>query len=186
MSLTRRQLREMELTSEQIEQIILSHAETVEALKAEAASAREEAHQLREQLDMQSSAMEDAQTVQAAFDAYKAQIEATQSLQTKQQLIRTALMEAGANEQAAELLLGAVDPQKAEVEDGRLLNADALLDSVRQKHAAFFSEPARIPLPVLQPPASLYGALTKEDVSRMSAEEINRNWHAVRSVLGRR
>lgn len=190
MSLTRKLLKEMDLAEDQIEQIILAHADTISALKAEIAqakadcdSANEEKALLLEKLSELSHWQEEAQRVQSAFDAYKEQAAQAQSDAEKQQLIRQALIDAGANEKALDLLSRLIDPAALDIQEGKLANAQALVDPIRETYGAFFAQPVLIPTPTIQPPASSHGALRVEDIARMSSQEINANWAAVRSVL---
>ena len=69
MSLTRQLLKDLQLSDEAIEQVIAAHIETVNALKAERDAASAELEALRATAD-QSTA-----EVQAAFDAYRTQVE---------------------------------------------------------------------------------------------------------------
>ena len=183
MSLTRNLLKEMHLEEAQIEQIIQAHAETVTALKAEIASANDDRALLLEQLSEMSLQAQDAKAIQEAFDRYKAETQAAATQEDLQRVIREGLLKAGANEKAVLLLSREIDPAQLQTEDGQYVNLDELIQSVRDKYAAFFAEPVVTPVPVIQPPASLHGALTRQDVDRMTPEEINRNWAAVRTVL---
>lgn len=185
MSLTRSMLQNMHLADEQIEQIISAHVETVDALKAEIATAAEDRKLLMEQLAEMTQQHKDAETIQAEFDRYKAETQSALSQEETQRLIREALIKAGANEKAVMLLAREIDPDAALIEQGRLANADALITPVREKYAAFFAQPIPKPAPTIQPPASLHGSLTRQDVARMTTEEINQNWAAVRTVLAR-
>lgn len=183
MSLTRSMLKEMALTDSQIEQIILAHAETVDALQAEIATAQEDRVLAMEQLAELTAQQQDAQTIQAAFDRYKEEMQAALSAEEVQRILQDALLQAGANEKAVMLLLREIDASAAQIEGGKLVNADELIGPVRDKYAAFFARPISQPAPTIQPPAALHGTLTRQDVARMTAQEINQNWSAVRSAL---
>ena len=64
-------------------------------------------------------------------------------------------------------------------------NGEAIIAELRAKHAAFFAQSVRMAAPAVRPPVPTGGALTREDISRMSADEINRNWNAVKGVLAK-
>lgn len=179
MSLTRSMLKEMALTDDQVEQIILAHLETVDALKAEITAAQEDRALLTEQLAELAAQQQDAASIQAEFDRYKAQLSAEEI----QRILRDALIKAGANEKAVMLLSREIDPEAAQIDGGKLTNAEELIAPIREKYAAFFATPVSRPVPTIQPPATLHGSLTRQDVARMTTEEINQNWDAVRSVL---
>lgn len=179
MSLTRQLLKDLQLSDESIEQIIAAHIETVNALKAERDAAANELEALR------AASGQSAAEVQAAFDAYRAKVEADQDTAKALKLIRLAMLQAGCNEKAIDLLIQAVDPAELKLENGSLKNGAAIIAELRSKYAAFFAQPVRMAAPTIQPPIPTGGALTREDISRMSAEEINRNWNAVKSVLAK-
>lgn len=183
MSLTRSMLKEMALTDDQVEQIILAHLETVDALKAEITAAQEDRALLTEQLAELAAQQQDAASIQAEFDRYKAQMQAQLSAEEIQRILRDALIKAGANEKAVMLLSREIDPEAAQIDGGKLTNAEELIAPIREKYAAFFATPVSRPVPTIQPPATLHGSLTRQDVARMTTEEINQNWDAVRSVL---
>ena len=59
------------------------------------------------------------------------------------------------------------------------------LTPLKAQYGACFEEPLRaLPL-VVSPPVTAAPPLTKEDVRRMSQEDINRNWSSVCSVLSK-
>jgi len=95
------------------------------------------------------------------------------------------MIQAGCNEKAIDLLIQAIDPATLQVENGVLTNQDAVIAELRGKYAAFFAQPIRVAVPTIQPPIPTGSALTREDLSHMSADEINRNWNAVKGVLAK-
>ncbi|MGN1019810.1 MAG: hypothetical protein ACI4O7_05510, partial [Aristaeellaceae bacterium] len=195
MALTRSLLRELNLEDSAIEQIIQAHSETVTALKAEIDAARAEAaaltdvtaerDMLMEQIAQLSAQQADARQLQEEFDAWKAREQQSLTDAEKQRLLRQALLDAGANGKAVALLAREIDPDSLVITGGALHNAGEVIAPVREKYAAFFARPVRLPAPVIQPPASLHGALTRQDLAAMSAEDINANWDAVRAALAR-
>jgi len=179
MSLTRQLLKDLQLSDEAIEQVIAAHIETVNALKAERDAASAELEALRATAD------QSAAEVQAAFDAYRTQVETDRTTAKALEMVRLAMIQAGCNEKAIDLLIQAIDPATLEMENGVLKNQDALIADLKSKYAAFFAQPIRMAAPTIQPPIPTGGALTREDLSRMSADEINRNWNAVKGVLAK-
>lgn len=179
MSLTRKLLKELHLPDEAIEAIIAAHIETVDALKAQRDTVSAELETLR------ASAETSAQQVQQAFDDYRAQVEKDRHKAKALELVRLAMIQAGCNEKAIDLLVQSIDPASLQVENGVLTNQDALIAELRGKYAAFFAQPVRVAVPTIQPPIPAGSALTREDLSRMSADEINRNWNAVKGVLAK-
>ena len=75
-------------------------------------------------------------------------------------------------------------PLPADAWDGdALVDPDATLLPFQQKYAPLFAKRTAIPVTKVQPPIAGAGSLTPADVMRMSADDINRNWSAVRSAL---
>lgn len=165
MSLTRRLLKELELTDDAIERIIAAHTETVDALKTEATGHRSEAERLRTELD-----------------AYRLQVQTDRLHAAREQTLCALLRRAGANEQAIPLLSRAFTTAESDWEGEHLLDENAVLAPVQAQYAAFFTRQQPLPTDRITPPLDS-SILSFEDVKRMSAEEINRNWSQVCSAL---
>ena len=98
--------------------------------------------------------------------------------------LREALLRRGAMPEAVPLLRRAVDPGSMTLtETGGLAEEDALLQPLEARYGFLFRREERTPTEAVAPPVSGAPALTREDVRRMSADEINRNWDAVREAL---
>ena len=175
MSLTRKLLKELELDNNTIEQIISAHVETVDALKQEAA---ETAAQL-------TAAQENAAALQADYDAYRSQTETEKRLAARHQALTAALTEAGANPQALPLLLDAITLPEEAWQENKLSNPEEALYPWRTKYAALFQVKRPLPVSKVRPPIHSGGLLTPADVKRMSADDINRHWSAVKTALQR-
>ena len=173
MSLTRKLLKELELNDEAVERIIAAHVETVDALRQErdAALSQSEAQQ--------------AETASAreALIAYQAQTEQQQRSAARRAALAEALAEHGANSQATELLLDAITLPEESWDGEKLLDAQAAMQCYRAKYPGLFARKNPIPVTRVSPPISGGGALTHADVKRMSAQDINRNWSAVKTAL---
>ena len=165
MALTRRLLKELELNDETIERIIAAHAETVTALQAQATGHENEARR-----------------IQGELDAFRQQVESERTGHLRQQTLEDALRRAGANEHAAPLLARTLEIHEGDWDGAQLRDEEAFLSPVRAQYAPFFSQPQPIPTDRISPPLD-GGIITLEDVRRMSAEEINRNWSQVCSAL---
>ena len=99
--------------------------------------------------------------------------------------LRNALQSAGANPHALDLLLLAIHPDESAFDGDKITDPDALLSPVKAQYGAFFAQPTRLPTDFVSPPVTAAPPLTKEDVRRMSQEDINRNWSSVCSVLSK-
>lgn len=96
MALTRKSLKAMGLTDEQVESIIEMHTETVEALKADVAKYRADAEKLpgvQNELDDLKSKGDDGwkekhDKVKSDFDKYKSDVEAKAAKEAKEKAVR--------------------------------------------------------------------------------------------------
>ena len=131
------------------------------------------------------ASLQEQREAQAAFEEYLAKESEQRMREAKEAALRAALEEEGCNRYAVELILRQIELDKAVLSDGSVVNAGDLIAPLKEKYAPFFAKPARIPTPAVEPPVSSEGALDIGDVSRMSVEEINRNWSAVRSALSK-
>ena len=104
---------------------------------------------------------------------------------TSRRALRAALQSAGANPHALDLLLLALHPDESAFDGDEITDPDALLTPLKAQYGAFFAQPTRLPTDVVSPPVTAAPPLTKEDVRRMSQEDINRNWSIVCSVLSK-
>ena len=195
MSLTRKQLKDLQLDEATIEEIIAAHVSTIDGLRAErdaalAAAAQideltRERDELRAQVEGLTASLQEQSEARAAFEEYLTQETEQRMREAKEAALRAALEEEGCNRCAVELILRQIDLDKAVLSDGSIVNAEELIAPLKEKYAPFFTKPARIPTPTVEPPLSSEGALDISDVSRMTVEEINRNWSAVRSALSK-
>ena len=175
MSLTRKLLKELELDSSAIERIIAAHAETVDALKEEAAAAQSQL----------CTAQESAAAIQADFDAYRRQLEEEKRITARREALFAALTQAGANPHAMPLLLDAIILPEEAWQENAIVNPAEALYPWRMKYAALFQVKSPLPVTKVRPPVNSGGLLTSADVKRMSAEDINRHWSAVKNALQR-
>ena len=148
MALTRRYLKALGIDEDKIEEIISAHVESVNALKADAEQAKQGANDLaaitkeRDELKQRVATLEqasgDAAKVQAAFDAYKNEIETEKANAGKKSLVRKALEDAGANPAAIDLLLNTVDLGKVELNGEALKDASAVVNPIKEANGGLF------------------------------------------------
>lgn len=192
MSLTRSMLKDLQLPEEAVERIIAAHIETVDALKRERDEARAAAEALpktsreRDELRNQlSAATESARQAQDALTAYQEEAAAAKRQQARSEALRQALLDQGANEQAVQLLADAL-PLSEDCWDGDALrDPEAAIAPIRARYGGFFSVPTPLPTTRVTPPLHDGPALSREDVQRMSLDEINHQWSLVRSILAK-
>ena len=190
MSLTRKLLKELEHNDAAIERVIAAHTTTVEALKQERDQARariDECEAAQQELAALRPQLEEAQAnsniAQAQLVAYRTQVEVEKHHTARRAALSEALEKHGANPSAIPLMLDAI-PLPADAWDGdALADPDATLLPFQQKYAPLFAKRTAIPVTKVQPPIAVAGSLTPADVMRMSADDINRNWSAVKTAL---
>ena len=172
MALTRNYLKSMALTDEQISAIIENHAETVEALKKErdgykeAAEKASEAAKERDTLRAQLEKAGDAAAVQKEFDAFKAAVAAEKDTAARKAAWRDVLKSGGVQRsEFIDLLEGQTDLKAIEMKDGKITNADALLEPLKAKFAPCFGTSETVGTQMIAPPAGDgKPALTKAEI----------------------
>ena len=193
MSLTRKLLKELELTDSAIERIIAAHVETVDTLRQErdaalsAAADRDEIFREREELRTQSEAhLSDLLRVQTEYTAYRAQVDEAQHRETRRAALADALARAGANADAIPLMVDALPLGRDDWNSNALADEGSVIARAQAQYAPLFARHQKLPTRRVAPPGDAGGALSHEDLKRMSATDINRNWTAVRQALSAR
>ena len=191
MSLTRKLLREMELTDEAIGRILAAHHEAVDALTLQrddalaAAADHEQTVAERDVLRTEAAAHHaEAERLRTELEDFRQQVHQERTEASRRAALHEALLHAGANEQAIPLLAQAVRTSEEDWAGAVLLDAQHTLAPVIRDYAGFFSSPVPLPTERITPPLHPTGTLTHEDLKAMTAEEINQNWLQVRSALG--
>lgn len=177
MALTRKMLKEMGLTAQQVDGIIAAHIESLDGAKA-AAQAEQAALSARLTQQATDAAAQLAE-VRSAFDDYRRQV----TRKEKSALLTAALVDAGANPAAAPLMASTADLDAMEIADGQLSRLPETVDGLRAAWRGLFCEEAVSPLPAVDPYLAAPAVLTRQDVAAMSPEDVNRNWSAVSAAL---
>lgn len=128
------------------------------------------------------AAADEREALEQERDALSARLEEQESARRRAEAetaVRDSLRRMGAEESVLPLLAGAVPLEKAEVRDGSLVNEAELLSPLRSAYGALF-HPDR----PLAPPLQAAFTPARESLAAMSAEEINRNWDQVKTLLG--
>lgn len=190
MSLTRKLLKELELNDSTIERIIAAHVETVDALRQErdtalsAAADRDELARERDALRTQSEEhLADLHRMEAEFTAYRTQVDESQHRAARRSALADALSRAGANAQAIPLMVDALPLCSSDWNGDALADEGAVIAQAQSRYAPLFAQPQKLPTLRVAPPVDAGGTLSPEDLKRMSATDINRNWTAVRQAL---
>lgn len=175
MALTRKFLKALGLTDEQVESIVDAHSETVDALKAERDAAKEEANKvadIQKQLDAANLKLAnagDAAKVQAEFDAFKQQVETEKANNSKSELIKNALRNAGVNRpEFIDLLARQIDLAGITIENGAIKD-NAPIEALKTTYPACFGTTHDNGVNPANPPAG-----NQPDTNAMSDDEYYR------------
>lgn len=195
MALGRKFLESMGLTEVQVQAIIDAHTETVEGLKkerddykAEAAKVEGLTTQLNEANDKLAKAGDSAK-IQKEFDDYKAGIEAEKATAKKRGAMLDLLKnKVGiARESARKLIVDAMDMGAYELgENDQFKDADAIVTDLKGKHAEWIGEVKTEGVPSLNPPSGGNHPLTRDQIRKMTPEQINANWDSVKAALAQK
>lgn len=197
MALTRKLLKGMGLTEEQIDTVIEAHTETTDALKNERDSYKKDAEKLpgvQQELDDLKAAGDDGgfqakyEKEHADFEAYKTEQAKKESRAAKEKAYRDLLKSARISEKRVESVLKVSDLDSIELdENGAIKDADKLTESIKTEWADFIVTTTTKGAETASPPASTAGKIyTRDDLRKMSPEEINQNWDAVKASLGQK
>ncbi|MBR3797216.1 MAG: phage scaffolding protein [Clostridia bacterium] len=170
MAFTRADIRAIlgEAHTEDIEnRLIALHLGVVDPLKDSVQTYKTDAEKLpgvQKELDDLKKAGNAAE-VQAAFDAYKQQVEGEKANAAKTSAVRAALKAAGVNrDEFADLLLGKVDLSKVELDGDKVKDADGLIAPLKGSYAGCFGTVTDKGTPPANPPAGGGKGMTKDQI----------------------
>lgn len=181
MAITRKLLRNLNLTDEVAESIIEAHAETVDALKTRIAELEQQASGYtdlvaeRDQLQQRVTDLEgrstDADQVRAEFDAYKAEVEAARTRESKRTALDALLRDKVGIQrpQARELILRATNLDDIALDEaGNIADADAVVQAHKEKYSDFVANTRQVGTSTMTPPPSSGGTMTKAEIAAMT------------------
>lgn len=176
MALTRKMLEAMSIEPEKIDQIIEQHVQTVNEVKDERDSYKEQAKELddaRQRITELEKANGNSNKLQVKYDAlvdefndYKGKVE-NERLQAQRETLYTALLkDAGIDEKRVGSILKVTDLSSLEItEDGAIADADNLKSQLAEEWSDFIvtteTRGAGVDTP---PPTGTKGAMTKEEI----------------------
>ena len=178
MALTRRMLKAMGISDEQVDEIIAAHTETVDALKEQRDAYKADAEKLadvQKQLDKATADLEAAgkdaykvkyEALKEEFEGYKTEQTKKESHAAKEKAYRALLQEAGVSEKRLESVLRVSDVDSVELDDkGTIKGADKLTESIKSEWADFITTTQTRGASTSNPPANNpSGAMTKADI----------------------
>lgn len=174
MALTRKSLKAMGLTEEQVESVIEMHLETVEPLKAYKDDADKLAG-VQAELDKAKADLEAKDkdswkvkydALKEEYDGYKTDVTNKESKAAKEVAYRKLLKEAGVSEKRIDAVMKVTDLSAVELaEDGAVKDADKHGESIKKEWAEFIGMDTVIGAKVETPPAVSGGTgMTKESI----------------------
>lgn len=178
MALTRRMLKAMGISDEQVDEIIAAHTETVDALKEQRDAYKADAEKLadvQKQLDKATADLEAAgkdaykvkyEALKEEYEGYKTEQTKKESHAAKEKAYRALLQEAGVSEKRLESVLKVSDVDSVELDDkGAIKGADKLTESIKSEWADFITTTETRGAQTSNPPANNNGgAMTKADI----------------------
>lgn len=197
MALTRKLLKGMGLTDEQVDTIIEAHTDTVDGLKADVSKYKSDAEKLpgvQKELDDLKAAgdggyKEKYEKEHKAFEDYKADVTAKESKAAKEKAVRAYFESKNITGSNLDLAMrGCGEEMAALVMDGDKIKDTTSLDAlVDGTYKALVStehmQGANPATPPANPPAKNY---TTADIKNMSAAEINANWDNIKASLNKK
>lgn len=175
MALTRKLLKGMGLTEEQVDTIIEAHTDTVDGLKADLKTAQEGAASVSGlekrikglEADLEAAKKDGWQEqytkVKKEFDDYRQEQASKAARAAKEAAYRALLREAGVSEKRIDAVLRVSDVDAVELEDGKIKDAARLTEAVKEDWADFIVTTTTEGLRTPTPPAKLGGGYAGRD-----------------------
>ena len=197
MSITRKLLKGMGLTEEQVDTIIEAHTETVDGLKADVSRYKADAGKLagvQKELDDLKAAGDGGYKVKyekehSDFEAFKSNITAKEAKAAKEKAVRAFFESKNITGANLDLAMRGCGEEMAALEmDGDKIKdtkgLDALLSGAYKGMVSTMQQQGANPAnPPAGTPAKRY---TTEELRSMSAAEINANWDAIKASIGQK
>lgn len=177
MALTRKLLKGMGLTDEQVDTIIEAHTDTVDGLKTDLEKYKGDAAKLpgvQKELDDLKAAgdggyKEKYEKEKADFDKYKADQAAKETRVAKTNAYRDLLKAAGVSEKRIPAILKVTDLNSVELEGDKVKDADKITEGVKTEWADFIESSNTSGANTSTPPANNPG--TDKDLGSLSMED---------------
>ena len=175
MALTRKLLKGMGLTDEQVDTIIEAHTDTVDGLKADVSKYKTDAEKLsdvQKELDDLKAKGDDGwkekhDKLKDEFDKYKTDVQAKETKAAKEAAYRAILKDANLSEKGIEKAVKYAEWDKIELdENGKLKGANDHIKAVRDEWAEYVTTTTTTGAKTSTPPANNGGKTgkTKEEI----------------------
>lgn len=176
MALTRKMLKGMGLTEEQIDTIIEAHTDTVNALKDERDQYKENAEKLpgvqKELDDLKEKAGEGFEQkykdLQKEYEDYKKEQQDKADRAAVSDAYKEMLKEAGVSEKRIPAVMRVADLSGVKLDkDGNIKDKDKLVESVKEEWSDFIQAKSAKGADTKTPPDNNGGTLTKDDILKI-------------------
>ena len=176
MSLSRKMLKGMSLTDEQIDTIIEAHTEVTDALKEERDTYKKSADRLTA-VEKELQGLKDAggdyeqkyNELKKEYDDYKNKQSAEAEKKAKETAYKEMLKEAGVSEKRIPLILRVTNIDDIVLnKDGGLRDKDNLISSVKEEWADFIDVESTKGADTKKPPENSSGKMTKEEILKIT------------------
>ncbi|MCD8201633.1 MAG: phage scaffolding protein [Clostridia bacterium] len=188
MALTRKLLKGMGITDEQIDTIIDAHTETVDGLKAqidEYKTAAESADEIQKELDQAKADLQAEKkeswkvkydALKEEYDDYKSAIESRQTHAEKESAYRDLLKEAGVSDKRIDAVLKVSDVDSVELDkDGNVVSAAEILSQIKDEWSDFIQTASAKGADTPTPPQNAGGnTLSREEIMKIPDREERR------------
>ena len=175
MALTRKLLKGMGLTDEQVDTIIEAHTDTVDGLKADVSKYKTDAEKLsdvQKELDELKAKSDDGwkekyDNLKGEFDKYKTDVQEKETHNKKVEAYKAILKDANLSEKGIEKAIKYADWDKIELDaDGKLKGANDHIKAVREEWAEYVTTTTTTGAKTSTPPANNGGKTgkTKEEI----------------------
>lgn len=173
MTLTRKMLSAMGIEQDKIDQIIESHADTVNGLKEKASELQKQAERIPS-LEKQIEELKDAQPTEdweskykelkSEYENFRQKVDDERATQEKSRLYRAMLREAGVDEKRFDSIMKLTDLSEIKVEDGKIEDAESVKKSIADEWGDFIVQKSVHGAPVDDPPANSGSKMSKDEI----------------------
>lgn len=196
MAFTRKFLASLGIDADKIDTIIEAHAGVVEDLKDEAEqykakaetadSLQEKVNELQKQVDTDNTDNYKSKFEQlnSDFANYKTEIENEKADAQKTDAYKALLKSAGIPDSFINRVVKSTDMSAIEIDkDGNLKDADGLVKGVQDEWGDVIPTQKETGSKTPSPQTEPLKTYTDDEISKMSADEINNNWDAIKASL---
>lgn len=186
MTLTRKMLSAIGIEQEKIDQIIESHADTVNGLKEKASELQKQAERvpsLEKQIEELKAAQptedweEKYKELKAEYEDFRQKVDDERATQEKSRLYRAMLREAGVDEKRFDSIMKLTDLSEIKVEDGKIEDAESVKKSIADEWGDFIVQKSTHGAPVDDPPANAGSKMSKDEI--MSIKDTSERQRAI-------